>query len=95
MYNTEVGHDVNIGKNITVTLQGSDYETAIDAINDLPVVVIMSGKKPIQLTVGVGKPAEMIVVPITTDWSDERVSIKNRYPKFVDWVEDPTIIWYE
>ena len=33
---------------------------------------------------------------VTTDfvWPDEQQSIKAKYPKFVDWVKDPTVVWY-
>lgn len=78
----------------TVELRGRDYTTAWDAINDLPVVVLCNNI-PLQLTVNPGNPAEMIAVPSTTEWPKERVSIRYRYPSFVDWVRDSTITWWE
>ena len=33
---------------------------------------------------------------VTTDfvWPDEQQSIKVKYPKFEDWVKDPSVVWY-
>ena len=97
MVNTYEGRHSEIQPvHFTVTLQGSSYANAFDAINALPVFVKMSSSPtPIQLTVNPGKPAEMICVPVTTDWPDERESILNRYPSFVNWITDPNATWYE
>ena len=35
-----------------------------------------------------------ILVNTNFEWPDERQSLKAKYPKFVDWVNDPTVIWY-
>jgi hypothetical protein len=78
----------------SVTLPEGEYETAWDAINALPVVVQVNNQV-IQLTVDPGSPAEMIAVPTTVDWSDERVPIQDSYPEFVDWIKDPSITWWE
>ena len=78
-----------------VTLPKSNYSNAWDAINDLPVYVLYDGNIPIQLTTSPGAPAEMIAVPVSTAWSPERVSIRNSYPKFVEWIKDSSIKWYE
>jgi hypothetical protein len=80
----------------TVTLPSDTYKNAFEAINALPVFVVTSSSStPIQLTVNPGKPAEMIAVPVSTDWSDERVSIENSYPEFVDWIRDSSVQWWE
>ena len=80
----------------TVTLPSGTYNNAFEAINALPVYVRMSSSPtPIQLTVQPGQPAEMIAVPITTEWPDERESILNRYPSFVDWIRNSNTVWYE
>ena len=94
MYNTEEGHDQTIGVPMTVTLEGN-FETAWDAINALPVRVQSGTNGVIHLTVNPGSPAEMIAVPITTDWSDERIPIQYKYPLFVEWIKDPNVIWWE
>lgn len=78
----------------TVTLPTGNYATAWDAINALPVIVLYKNT-PIQLTITPGTPAEMFAVPTGTDWSDERVPIRNRYPAFVDWIRDSSITWWE
>lgn len=78
----------------TVTMPRSDYATAWEAINDLPVIVLYRASAPITLTVSPGAPAEMIVVPSTTAWPGERQSIRNRYPAFVDWISDSTVQWW-
>ena len=41
-----------------------------------------------------GGPACKILVETIFKWPDERESIKNVYPKFVDWVKDPAVVWY-
>ena len=41
-----------------------------------------------------GKPACKIAVTTKFVWPDERQSIKAKYPKFPDWVQDPTVKWY-
>lgn len=79
----------------TVVLSKSNYATAWDAINDLPIIVLNPNGQTIHLTITPGSPAEMIAVPVATAWPNERVSIKNNYPGFVDWVRDSTIKWWE
>ena len=41
-----------------------------------------------------GETACKILVNTNFEWPDERQSLKAKYPKFVDWVNDPTVIWY-
>lgn len=99
---TMINTHANVGEHVdglapvqfTVELNGSNYSTAWDAINDLPVIVLYNGI-PLQLTVNPGTPAEMIAVPYDTAWSNERVSIRNAYPSFVDWIRDSSITWWE
>ena len=79
---------------LTVELPKSNYANAWDAINDLPIIVQNPNGQVIQLTITPGEPAEMIAVPVTTNWSRERVPIKNAYPAFVDWIRDPNIQWW-
>jgi len=50
--------------------------------------------KWIELYANQGQPASKILVATTFKWADERESIKNVYPKFVDWVKDPAVVWY-
>lgn len=96
MVNTYAGrHNEKSSQTLTVKLPGSDYATAWDAINALPVMVQNPDGQIIHLTVNPGSPAEMIAVPVTTEWSDERVPIYNAYPTFVDWIRDSTIQWWE
>lgn len=78
----------------SVTLPKSYYATAWDALNDLPVTVSYR-TETIQLTTTPGTPAEMIAVPVTTAWSDERVSIQHKYPKFAEWIKDSSVKWWE
>jgi hypothetical protein len=96
MVNTYAGrHNEKPLQTLTVELPGSDYATAWDAINALPVMVQNPDGQIIHLTVNPGTPAEMIAVPVTTEWSDERVPIYNAYPTFVDWIRDSTVQWWE
>ena len=97
MVNTYEGkHNEVAPVHFTVTLPAGTYNNAYDAINALPVFVKMSSSPtPIQLTTSPGQPAEMICVPVSTDWPDERESIKDKYPLFVNWISDSSVIWYE
>ena len=79
---------------LTVTLSGS-YNTAWDAINALDVCIYAENGEKVSLTVNPGSPAEMFACPTTVQWSGERVSIKNKYPKFATWISDPTVKWWE
>ena len=98
MVNTYEGRHTEVEPvHFTVTLPSTGtYNNAYDAINALPVYVKMSSSPtPIQLTVNPGQPAEMIAVPVSTEWPDERESILNRYPSFVNWIRDSSVVWYE
>ena len=95
MVNTYAGrHYEKAPVPFTVTLNGP-FDNAWDAINALPIYVQNPNGQVIQLTINPGSPAEMFAVPVTTDWSDERVSIRYQYPTFVDWIRDSTIQWWE
>ena len=96
MVNTQPGlHSERNPVHFTVTLPGSNYSNAWEAINALPVVVLNNNSQPVQLTVNPGEPAEMIAVNVDTDWSNERVPIQNAYPTFVDWIRDSSKIWWK
>jgi hypothetical protein len=94
MVNTEPGkHNERGTRSFSVKLNGN-YSNAHDAINALPVVVRLENGQVVRLTSNPGKPAEMFAVPVTTDWSDERVSIRDKYPTFVNWITNSSIKWY-
>jgi hypothetical protein len=94
MVNTARGKHNELGtRSFTVTLNGN-YTNAHDAINALPVVVRLENGQTVHLTTNPGSPAEMFAVPVGTDWADERVSIRNKYPMFVDWITNSGIKWY-
>ena len=97
MVNTYEGRHSEVSPvQFTVELPDGTYNSAFDAINALPVYVRTStSQTPIQLTTNPGQSAEMIAVPVSTDWPDERESIRNRYPAFVDWISDSSVVWYE
>ena len=97
MVNTYEGRHSEVSPvQFTVELPDGTYNNAFEAINALPVYVRTStSQTPIQLTTNPGQSAEMIAVPVSTDWPDERESIRNRYPAFVDWISDSSVVWYE
>ena len=102
LFNVATNQMVNTGAgpqcdpvSIIVELPKSNYANAWDAINDLPIIVKNPNGQVIQLTITPGEPAEMIAVPVTTNWSKERVPIKDAYPAFVDWIRDSSIKWWE
>lgn len=94
MVNTYHGkHNEKEPISLTIELNGT-YTSAWEAINSLPIIVKNPNGEVIQLTVNPGSPAEMIAVPVTTEWSDERVPIQNSYPAFVDWIRDSSVKWW-
>lgn len=42
-----------------------------------------------------GKAPQMICVPVTYQWTNERESIESKYPKFKDWVGNTSISWLD
>ena len=101
LFDVNVTDMVNTGRGperdpveFTVELPAGNYTNAWDAINALPITVIYRNM-PIHLTINPGSPAEMFAVPTTTNWSRERVSIKDNYPAFVNWISDSTIQWWK
>ena len=98
MINTGPGADVNGLEPKPLYFKVGRYDqfqNAWQAINALPISVQLENQQVITLTVNPGSPAEMIAVPTTVNWSNERVSIKNKYPNFVNWISDSSIIWWE
>jgi hypothetical protein len=102
LFNVSVTDMVNTGAgperdpvSFTVDLPEGTYNTAWDAINALPIYVQNPNGQVIQLTVNPGDPAEMIAVPVTTEWAGERVPIKDAYPAFVDWISNPEVKWWD
>jgi hypothetical protein len=95
MVNTYEGrHSEYSPVSFIVKLPKETYKNAYEAINDLPVIVKLSSGA-VQLTINQGKPAEMIIAPVETDWSDERVPLQDKYSLFVDWIQDPSVKWYK
>ena len=40
-----------------------------------------------------GEAPQKICVPVTYQWTSERQSIEDKYPKFIDWVGNSTVNW--
>lgn len=80
---------------------GKDYaamkaEDAVDALN----ITVKIGNNTVHLTPkasyeNYSNAPKMIVAPVGTEWVDERILISKVYNKFVDWISDPTIKWWE
>lgn len=64
--------------------------------NDIDVVVQSRQGETITLTANRGEATQKLAAPIANHvkWLKERVHIKNGYPTFMDYVNDPTKIWY-
>lgn len=86
----------------TVNLpSGKNYATmkaedAVDALN----ITVKIGNNTVHLTPkasygNYSNAPKMIVAPVGTEWADERILISKVYNKFVDWISDPTIKWWE
>ena len=66
--------------------------TFADDGSDIPVFVKKDGKW-MPLTARRGNPASKFRCETTTKWVDEYISIELAYPKFSDWVKDPSVDW--
>lgn len=67
---------------------------AYSDLNNGVKVSVKSGSSDIELKTDIGKAPAKICVDTTYKWTNERQSIKNKYPKFSDYVKDPNITWY-
>lgn len=67
---------------------------SFSSVNDIKIEVKKQDGKWHELYAKTGDCACKILVDTTFVWPDEQKSIKVVYPKFVDWVNDPTVIWY-
>ncbi len=71
-------------------------DVAYDNAKDIPVYVKKNGKWA-QLKAEQGEPASKIGVDTSYQWCDERVSMKENYPRFTQWVTsvNPSYLrWY-
>lgn len=86
----------------TVNLpSGKNYATmkaeeAVDALN----ITVKIGNNTVHLTPkasyeNYSNAPKMIVAPVGTEWVDERILISKIYTKFVDWITDDTVKWWE
>lgn len=88
---------------ITIILpSGKEYATmkaedAVDALN----IRVRSNNNTIRLhpahSTGyddISNAPKLIVVPVGTEWPDERIRIDNVYPKFIKWIKDETVEWW-
>ncbi len=58
--------------------------------NDIEVKVIQDAIT-YTLSAPKGKVPYKIAVPITVDWAEERQQIEQKYPKFMEWVKNPSV----
>ncbi len=64
------------------------------SVKDVKIEVKKQDGKWHELYAKTGDSACKILVDTTFKWLDEQQSIKEVYLKFVDWVKDPTVVWY-
>lgn len=62
----------------------------INSIVEIPIYV-NGGTEVWEITAPIGKAPQKLCVPITFQWCEERVSIKNDYPLFSAWVLDKSV----
>ena len=67
---------------------------AYSNLNNEVKVSVKSGSSDIELTTMTGKAPAKICVDTTYEWTNERQSIKDKYPKFSEYVNNPNITWY-
>lgn len=91
MVNTHAKNGVDGKDDVIKTLTGS-FKSA----NDVKIMVQKRGEW-IEITAHTGEPASKIQVKTTYQWCDERQEIDKKYPKFSDYVTNPssTSNWYE
>ena len=98
----KVGQSVMVNTNASKHgLSGQDglepvkfsIEGNFTSINDVNIEVFKGGQW-IKLYAWKGGPACKLVVDNSFVWPDERQSLKEKYPKFVDWVKDSSVKWY-
>jgi hypothetical protein len=53
-----------------------------------------TGKQWITISANQGQVAGKIGCPVGTDWCDEKIQITSVYPKFSQYVQDPTVKWW-
>lgn len=58
-------------------------------------VRVKKGSEWLLLTAEQGKAASKIGVPTTYQWCDEWQDIEDRYPKFKEYVSDPSVEWWK
>lgn len=75
---------------ITASEAGLEAFTADGS--DIPVFVKKNGEW-MELTARRGNPASKFRCATTTKWVDEYINIDWAYPKFNDWVENPSVDW--
>jgi len=64
------------------------------SVDDIIIEVKKEDGKWHELYADKGKPACKMKVKIGFLWPDEQESLKVKYDKFVDWVKDPSVVWY-
>lgn len=73
---------------VTFSINGS-FKSAKDV-----KIEVKQGDSWIELFAERGEPACKIAVSPIFVWPYEQQNIKERYPKFPDWVKDPSVVWY-
>ena len=88
---------VNTGEDIGVVNGLEADSIVLDSIvqPDKIVIAVSKGGPMFQLEAHKGEPASKFAVPKQIDWSPEYHDIRKKYPKFEDWVGDPSVKWYE
>lgn len=64
-----------------------------DLNNDVKIYV-KSGSSTYELTTNLGNAPAKICVETKYQWTDERQSIKAKYPEFTNYVKDTSVAWY-
>jgi hypothetical protein len=67
---------------------------SFSSVKDVKIEVKKQDGKWHELYAKTGDSACKILADTTFKWPDEQQSIKEVYPKFEDWVKDPTVVWY-
>lgn len=69
--------------------------STLEQVRDNIHIVVTKLGTLCELHANQGEPAAKFAIPAQVAWADERQSIKDKYSKFGQWINDPTVKWWE
>lgn len=76
-------------------VKDSDWSAdPVELLKEIPVKV-ETANGTIELEVNPGAAPEKIAVPLDFEWTNEREALQSKYPKFGEYVGNPTLEWWK